>query len=66
MAASDSIKELEAYQRGYRDACNQYNTKLECLRMAQGLNPKDAGDLIRKAAGINRWLTRDETPNNDD
>lgn len=37
--------------------------KLECLHMAMTLQPKDAGDLIKKAAGIYNWLTRDEKPN---
>lgn len=32
-----------------------------CIEKAETLNPKDAGDLIKKAAGIYNWITKGAT-----
>lgn len=36
----------------------------QCAEWAAKMNPKDAGELIRKASGIYRWITQESEPTN--
>lgn len=54
----------KAFAAGVEKAQKDMNVKMECLRMASALpNNRNAGDLIKRAAGIHTWVTKGETPN---